>query len=567
MLKGKFMRKGIVGSLIALCMLLLSIGGGVAQYGVRVVVVNEHLNIRISPAIGAPVIATVNAGHVFDLVDARSGDNQWVRVDYLCNQGWINLAPAVVLEGDIMTLPTADPRSMPYGGFDSPRAGFTSRIGSVLGAATDGLRVRSGPSTAYPTLANINFDETFSILGRNRCGSWVQVNFQGTLGWVSATFIRIVAGDHRTTPEGGIVADPDLVTVAGDSEFLATVRLMLARLDIAQESLNEIRTLWTDAALTGRAVCQAYPARPSDFHIPVPVLAANYELLYPVLTDFNDMMANLRNAIDLYIQVCNQPGTANPVGQATIQGALNILNLTDDQFLALRPRLEALIPEIGVVHDDECLLRFRNEAEIVPLVQYGVIYGDEFTRRTYARGYCFNGLADQVINFQALPIPPDDLKIFAAISPLDNPTAFVASAQGARGQRVSMGPIILPSTGTYLLILADLGGGEERLPYGDYALLLTDLTFASTFPLIDFDEETGSVVLIEPLAIEPAPSTTEGVPVVCPSLNLTCGQLFTCQEASACMQAGNFSLDSNNDGIPCNEVGNLVLGVTTCSAP
>ena len=77
------MRKGLVGLLIALCMLLLWIvGGSVAQYGVRIVVVNEHLNIRTFPAIGAPVIDTVDAGYVFDIVEARSGDNQWVRVDY-----------------------------------------------------------------------------------------------------------------------------------------------------------------------------------------------------------------------------------------------------------------------------------------------------------------------------------------------------------------------------------------------------------------------------------------------------------------------------------------------------
>jgi SH3 domain-containing protein len=560
MLKGDFMRKGIIGWLIALCVMLLGIGGSSAQFGVRVVVVNEFLNIRVSPAIGASVIATVDAGYVFDLVDARSGDNQWVRVDYLCNEGWVNLAPTVVLEGDILSLPVADPRSIPFGGFESPRAGFTAQRGSVLGAATDGLRVRAGPNTAYPTLNNINFNETFSILGRNRCGSWVQVNYNGTLGWVSASFIRIIAGDHRNTPIGGIVADPNPVANPDDTEFIATVRLMVSRLDIAQESLNEIRTLWTDAALTGRAVCQAYPARPSDFPIPIPLLAANYDLLYLIQVDFNDAMANVRNAIDLYIQVCNQPGTANPVGQATIQGALNILNLTDDQFISLRPRLEALIPELGAVGAEECLLRFRNEAEIVPLVQFGAIYGDEFTRRTYARGYCFNGLELQVINFQALPIPPDDLKIFAAISPLDDPTNFVASTQGSRGQRVSMGPIILPRTTTYLLLLADLGGGEERLPYGDYAFLLTDLTFASTFPLIDYDTETGSVYLIEPIVSEPTPSLTQAVPVVCPSLNFTCSQLFSSAEAEACLQAGNFSLDQNNDGIACNEPGNTLLG-------
>lgn len=556
------MRRGISAWLIALCMLLLTIGGSVAQSGIRVVVVNEHLNIRTFPAIGAPVIDTVDAGFVFDKIDARSPDGQWVRVDYLCNEGWINIIPTVTLEGDISGLQVSDPRSIPYGGFESPRAGFTSRVGSVLGAATDGLRVRAGPSMAYPTLTNINFNQTFHILGRNSCGSWVQVNFEGVLGWVSASFIRIIAGDHRTTPVGGVVADEQLAS-PGDDEFLATVSGMLSRLDIAQESLDAIRTLWTDAALNGRAICQAYPPRPSSYVIPVPFLAANYDLLYLVYTDFNDAMANVRHVIDLYIEVCNQPGNANPVGQATVQGALNIINLTDDQFASLRTRIHALIPQIGEVGVDECLLEFRNKAEIVPLVQLGVIYADEFTRRTYARGYCFNGLQNQVIHFQSLPIPPDELKMFVAISPLDNPTDFLNSSQGARGQKVLMGPIILPRTGAYLLILADLGGGEDRLPYGDYAFLLTDLTFSTVIPQLEYNEETSSVDLILPVPVE-EPVLTDSAPAVCPSLNLSCDALFDCSEASACLAAGNFSLDQNGDGIPCNEAGNLLLGSATC---
>jgi hypothetical protein len=40
---------------------------------------------------------------------------------------------------------------------------------------------------------------------------------------------------------------------------------------------------------------------------------------------------------------------------------------------------------------------------------------------------------------------------------------------------------------------------------------------------------------------------------VCPSTAFTCPQLFTCQEAYACLAAGNFSLDPDNDGIPCED--------------
>jgi hypothetical protein len=558
------MPKRIFSWLFLVGLLLLGITSS-AQYGIRAVVVNEILNIRFTPAIGAEVIGSVNAGYVFETITARSGDGEWLRVDFECNEGWINLAPIVILQGDINVLPLADPRSIPYGGFEAPRAGFTNQVGAVQAAATDGLRVRLGPSTAYPTIANINFNQLFTITGRNACNNWYQVTFEGTLGWVSAGFFRIISGDITTLPVDGVVAETLAPSTDGVDDYISTLRLMLARLELAQPSLNQIRASWTDSALTGRAVCQNYPAQPSDFHIPTPLLAAQYGTLNPLLIDFNIAMFNVRQAIDLFIEVCNQPGTGNPVGQATVQGALNILNDADNQFASLRQRLNDLIPELEV-GPEECLLQFNNKFEIVPRIGFGAIYGDNFSRRTYARGYCFEGIKDQLVNLQALPIPPAQLKLFIAISPITNPTDFLVVLEASQGAPVSVGPLTLPVTGTYLLILADLGDtADGRVPYGDYAFLLQDMTFATSINTLLFDEATQSIILQgQPTSAAPLPS--QGAPIVCPNLGFGCSQLFNCGEAGACLAGGNFSLDINGDGIPCNEPGNLLLGTTTCTA-
>ncbi|MGJ3239355.1 MAG: SH3 domain-containing protein [Anaerolineae bacterium] len=560
------MRKYGIGWLFALAMLIVGIPITSAQSGVRAVVVNEFANIRITPAIGAPVLDTVNAGYAFDIVTARSGDNQWIRVDYMCQEGWVNLAPLVILEGDITTLPTADPRSVPFGGFEAPRAGFTEQTGTIRARAIDGLRIRSGPSTGYPTLSNINFNQEFTLTGRNGCGSWVQVSFEGTLGWVSATFVQqLGTGNIQDLPVGGIIADAATPQIDGDEEYFATLRLMLSRLDLAQLSLDAIRASWTDSALTGRAACQDYPTRPSDFVIATPLLAANFGILEPLRLDFNAAMTDIRAAIDLFIQVCNQPGTGNPVGQSTVEGALNTINRADQTVLSLRQRLNELIPDL-TVGLDECLLVFNRAAEVLPQIQFGVIYGDSLTRRTYARGYCFNGLEGQIINLQVLPIPPAELKTFLAISALDNPTDFIAINEGTPGVRQTIGPITLPVTGTYLIIVADLQeDSSTRNSFGEYAFLISDLTFGTSFRNLAYDEQTNSVVLdqfVETTFVQtdPAPVTA-----VCPSVSFSCAQLFTCDEASACLQQGNFSLDTNGDGIACNEPGNLVSGSIVCN--
>lgn len=532
--------------------------GVVMAQGVRAVVVNEFANIRLIPALGATVIDTVGAGHEFNSITARSGDNEWLRVDYLGAEGWVNIAPLIIVQGDINTLPVADPRTIPYGGFEAPRSGTTSQTGSVAAKATDGLRVRAGPSTAYPTLHNINYNQLMSLTGRTASGRWYQVSFEGVLGWVNATFVAILSGDITQLPVDGIIADKAPVLGATDEDYFGVLRLMRDRINLAQPSLDSIRASWTDSALTGRAQCSPYPARPSDMSIPVPLMAAFYDTLNPLLADFNDAMFNVRKAIDLFIEVCNQPGTANPVGQATVIGALETVNLAQTQFDSLRNRINALLPPDGP-GANECLLVYNGKAEILPIINVGTIYLDEFNRRNYATGYCFDGIATQVILLQALPLPGANISLFMSVSALDTPATFLGVARTSPGDRVALGPITLTRTTRYVVIIADLGAADRpEPPQGDFAVLISNISLNTLTPVLQFDETTGSVIIGSDagavVQTTPPPGAPSGaVPSVCPSTAFNCNQLFTCEEAQSCLAAGNFSLDADGDGVPCEE--------------
>lgn len=524
---------------------------------VRAVVVNEFANLRITPALGASVITTLNAGHEFKQITARSADGQWLRVIYGGEEGWVNITPLQVLEGDINSLPIADPRTIPYGGFEAPRSGLTNVIGAVEAVATDNLRIRSGPGTGYPMLANIFYNQVFTITGRTASNTWYQVSFEGTLGWVSARYVTITKNNVLETPIDGIVATSAPRLGNSDDDFIATLRMMLDRLNNAQPSIDTMRTYWTDAALNGRASCRAYPAQPSDLNLPTPLLAAYYNTFDPLLRDFNDAMYNVRLSITLFIEVCNQPGTANPVGQATVSGALGVVNLATSQFDSLRARINALLPP----DDAGCLLSFNGKFEALPLISIGTIYLDGISSRNYALGYCFDGIEGQEVNLQALPLPDSDMSLFISLSPLDAPRNFLAVNRVGTGARLAVGPIVLPRTTRYLLIFADL----ETSPQGQFALLVQDKTFTPTVTYLVFDSATQSIVLsadpavtgIQPVqtggefSVTPTASTPT---TVCPSTAFTCSQLFSCQEAKACLSAGNFSLDPDGDGIPCEEV-------------
>lgn len=544
------MQKRLIALLFISTVFVLLISTVTAQ-NVRAVVVNDNANIRLFPAIGAEVIDTVEVGFVFEFITARSGDGDWLRVNYFGSEGWVNLTPIRIVDGDINSLPTADPRSMPFGGLDAPRAGFTTQLGRMSGRATDGLRIRSGPSRAYPTIDNINFNEAFTITGRNAANSWYQVNYEGTLGWVAAAFVELINGNFSEIPIGGIVAEQPIPQEGNFDSYVATLQFMLDRVIIAQGSLTTIRAEWTDAALQGRAFCQGYPARPSDFTIPTPVLAAYFDPLNDLLITFNDGAFNTRQAIDLFIAVCNQPGTGNPVGQATVIGGLNFINTAEQQFASVRSRLEALIPEFEL-GPDECLVDYNNRAEILPVIELDVIYLDEFTGRLNARGYCFDTLATQLLDFQTLPIPPaeSDLEIFISLSPLEDPANFIFVNRAPAGERQNIGPIEIPKSGRYLVIIAD-PGSEGRAPVGEFAFRFTNRSFLSFVPFLTYDPETATVFLSPNPAENAAIIDNQETEEVCPSTAFTCDQLFTCGEAEACLAAGNFSLDADNNGIPC----------------
>lgn len=533
-----------------------------AQSGFQVVVVNPSLNVRTFPAIGAPVIANVPAGTAFTDVTARSGDSQWLRVNYLGSEGWISVVPTQVLSGNVAALPVADPRTIPFGGFGSPRSGFSTQTGPISGRASAGVRLRAGPSTAYPTLDNINFNEGFTITGRNFANTWVQVNFESTLGWVSAQFVDLLGGSLDQVPLNGIVAESPPLSNETEDDYIGILRLLRDRILIAQQSVERIRALWADASLTGSATCTGFPALISDFPIAVPLLAAFNDPLAQFQADFNAAAANTRLAINLYIEACNQPGSANPVGQATIEGALNAANQAAAQFADLLPRVIAAIPNLEV-GASECLLRFNGQNEVLPFVSIGPIYLDEITNQRGTRAYCFTGVPNFLIKFQSLPVPPSGLALFVAISPLDQPDNFLLTGISLPGQLLNIGPVELPESGVYVVLIGTVNVIDNEIIFdapqtGEFAFRIINENTVALQTVLFYDEVrdviTTSAVDVEGAVDDGTGGGGTGGPVtpVCPSLTLTCSQLVSCAEAIACFNAGAISVvDPNNDGLPC----------------
>lgn len=536
--------------------LMLWIVGGVlftsAQSGLRVLVVNEFANVRILPAIGAEVLGSVPGGYVFDRIDARSADGQWIRVDFNGDEGWVNLTPTVILEGgDVNLLPVADPRTIPYGGFESPRAGSSDQISDMMAEVTNGVRIRSGPSRAYPTIGNMSARTIVHVTGRTESNTWVQVNYNGILGWTSSAYMRFLEQPIYNAPVGGIVAQAAPIIGSSGNEYFDVLKLFLSRLDLVQPSLDNMRGKWTDAALTGFAICRDYPARPSDYTVAQPILAQNYSELFPIQQQFNEIMVNLRQAIDLYIEICDLPGTNNPVGQGAASNALGLISVIDTAVTNLRARLLEIIPNEFEVGPDECLLIYRNTAEILKLISQDAIYRHSFTPYDRAVGFCFDAQQGQQIQAQVLRLKGTSNPLIA-ISPFDNPTNFVGVGSITSTGNTPMALINtspLPTTGRYLLLMYDSGSGDTPVD-GEVAFTIyTPLGGIS--PLLVYNPEVDIVSISGVSAPMSTPNPSGSFGAACPSVTYTCAQL-TCVQAYACLAAGNFTLDPDGNGIPCS---------------
>jgi hypothetical protein len=415
--------------------------------------------------------------------------------------------------------------------------------------------VRGGPSQGYPVLANAPRYTVFSLLGRTAANNWVQVNFEGTLGWVASQFVEFQQGLGvlDALPIGGIVADALPVSEPTTDSFNDTLTLMLARINIAQESLDAMRAIWTQIALGSRVQCGNYPARPSDYNIPLPVLSAFSAQLTPLEQDFNQAMAHIRAAIDAFIDICSRPQPPEGyVGQAVVVQALDALNAADGLFASLRATLTPLVQDANrVPTEDECRFTYRGQSEIVPRLRIGVARTATLSTSRYVRGFCFDGGVGQSLRLEMIRVR-GNIQPRAAIAPFTNPTQFIGTVQvNETGGLATIAPLIITETGQYIVIVSDLEWSSRNAPIeGEFAILLTDITGAGgTLGQSLAVDAQGNVIISTPTV----PGFTPGVSAVCPSIQYTCPQLGTCDQARACYQAGNRALDSNNNGLPCDE--------------
>ena len=186
---------------------------------------------------GGALLATLESG-ASTLVTGRSADNTWLSVTSGAGAGWIPATqlivyglhrlpvvetPAAVLAAadqgaatnmaSATTEVTSTTEITESGCMDGRRG--TAATESTTNAATAGsettivatvitdqgrLNIRSGPGTGYPVVAKGKDGATYTVLGRNDAGDWLQLQLDNSkTGWASAAYLH-ADGDVSELP-------------------------------------------------------------------------------------------------------------------------------------------------------------------------------------------------------------------------------------------------------------------------------------------------------------------------------------------------------------------------------
>lgn len=487
---------------LAWLLLLVGLAGAaLAQSTVRIVVNRDNVNIRRFPALGAEVLASANAGTTF-VADAQSPDGEWLRIQFAGDEAWVGVVVVSLLDGNPDALPVRDPRFIPYGGQEAPRAGFTDQVSDFeIRLPEAGVRVRSGPSISYEVLADAPRYTVMPALGRTADNEHVQVNFEGVLGWIRTEYIEILGNRSITElPVDGVVAAEPPLQFTDQNDLLGTLRLMRERLDLAQRSLDRMRQVYTDAALGVPPPCAGFPPIPTGFNIPVELVTRYNATLGPLIRDFDAAADNIRAAIELQLEVCAEQGselviTSTPV----VVGGLEFVNAADSLFVSLRRRLDEAIPEIG---PNDCVFEFGGRVEVLPVIPQQDIITATITPEDRALGFCFDASPLNVGYIEILQ-PGVDAPLVAAVSPLGNPTDFIITAAAPASPspaNLVLSPIEFPFEGRYLLTVSAQNPGaaerEDAQIVGEYeiAIVLADITLGTPQNFLLAFDENGNII-------------------------------------------------------------------------
>lgn len=142
------------------------------------------LNVRDAPTTsGSTVIDKIEQGESYNML-ARTVDSNWVLIDNAGEAGWVYAPLTITVNLAVVPVYDSTPETPPVPDEQLPPTGYTATTQA-------NLRIRTNPVITNNTITTIPRGTSVPILARNSDTSWLKVNYDGLIGWVSYAYVTI----------------------------------------------------------------------------------------------------------------------------------------------------------------------------------------------------------------------------------------------------------------------------------------------------------------------------------------------------------------------------------------
>lgn len=143
---------------------------------------------REAPFVGASVVGRVQIGETYAVV-GRNPDATWYLLELGGRQGWA-FGYYLHIDGNEFN---ADVRSPYFSDAESAAA-------DVVVRAIANLKLREEPNVTSAQIGRVTWGAALPVLARSEVGSWYQVIWKDTTGWVFSPYTSVIEGDIDTVP-------------------------------------------------------------------------------------------------------------------------------------------------------------------------------------------------------------------------------------------------------------------------------------------------------------------------------------------------------------------------------
>jgi len=156
----------------------------------------RRVNVRSGPGTEFNTIGVLTPGQTADIIGTSGEDNEWLQIRYNGEDGWVAYF-VVTVSGDVSIL-----ERFREAGNDLAANTVAGGIiqNQVIVITLYNTNLRAEPRFGSDVVTVIPYDTTLRAIARTEDNNWLQVEYEGVQGWLTASLVSMGASDVDDLP-------------------------------------------------------------------------------------------------------------------------------------------------------------------------------------------------------------------------------------------------------------------------------------------------------------------------------------------------------------------------------